>query len=52
MGIPAAAVGSENNKFFARLVPARGPACSLCGMRVGVCPGVRLEGALGVLPIP
>ena len=32
--------------------PGRGYACSLCGIKGVVCPGVKLEGGLGGLPTP
>ena len=42
------AAGGMGNNMFLCLLPTRGSASiSLYGARVGVCPGVRLEGWLG-----
>ena len=51
-GAPAAAARSENKQQVPLLAlpRAEGRACSLCGVRVGVCPGVGWRGGLGVLP--
>ena len=48
----AAAVGGSKNKLIVPLLTPEGWPCSLYEVRVGVCPGVWLEGSLGDLPIP
>lgn len=54
IGTPVQAGSSENKNSFPCLLSRGGEGASLflCGVRVGVCPGVGQRGGLCVLPTP